>query len=118
MTQSAHLSSIHSLHQLPNQKDLFLVGNRSPFIYVISVRGNVVSTLQTDNELTALSTSARGEYIYASDSQSRISCLNFKSTKVVARIKATDADILALVHHPFANIIAVLSDDGLVNLWH
>lgn len=56
MTQSAQLSSIHSLHQLPNQKDLFLVGNRSPFIYVISVRGNVVSTLQTDNELT-------GEYI-------------------------------------------------------
>lgn len=68
-------------------------------------------------DLTAVALSAHGDYIHCSTEFNRLISFNSASAKMEQNLEGSKAEIQGIVHHSFSNILAVWSDDGLLNLW-
>lgn len=103
--------------------DQLVVVTRSNEILILNATsGDTIRTLThgktgIDSQFVNACVSGRGRYLYACGADSILYMFDMQSGDVAKVIKAHNADVLGVVHHPFVNTLATFSSDSTVKLW-
>ena len=118
LKSSMNLRSVHTVIHL-GQGNL-LVGNHGKHLYIINLKGELVQVLHDDQvqgEYTMLEVSGHHQYIYGITDQYHLVCFDRNKGLKIADFNVSDADVVDINHHPFSNILAISSANGMVTLW-
>ncbi|KAI8925232.1 WD40-repeat-containing domain protein [Entophlyctis helioformis] len=117
----AQSPTITALALTPKNDNHILVSNQSPFLYIISLKGQVVKSMTVEDakppDMTSAVVSSKGEFVYGSAENGRVYVFGTLSGKPVTSLPVSKTEIIGLAHHPASNILAVYADDGLVHIW-
>jgi len=120
ITAQAADITINTICWLPKVEHL-IVCNRSPSVYRMTTRGDVVRVYSSGKDKGAdfisTTTSPRGEWLYAVSEDMHLYCFRVDSGELVHRMKVSDKELIGLAHHPHKNLLATYADDGTVQLW-
>ncbi|KAJ3188923.1 Serine/threonine-protein kinase smu1 [Gaertneriomyces sp. JEL0708] len=116
--------TVNRIIRIPNS-DEYVICNKSAWIHVVNTRGEVIRSwcvvgndgVRKDVTFISIALSPKGEYVYCASEEKRIYVFHCETGKGMGDFQVTEADIIGLEHHPFTNIMAVFSDDGIVGLW-
>ncbi|KAJ3017496.1 Serine/threonine-protein kinase smu1 [Thoreauomyces humboldtii] len=126
VTSGVHSPTVNAVMPMPRTLDRFLVCNKSSYVYLVNIKGQVVKsftpTVNAGTPVTAshyvcVTTSPRGDYVYCATESNHVHVYHSESGKMVTSFKASEAEMIGLAHHPVSNIMAAYSDDGIVSLW-
>ncbi|KAJ3076678.1 Serine/threonine-protein kinase smu1 [Podochytrium sp. JEL0797] len=128
VTSGVHSATVTRLLQMPNNADHFLVCNKSAFVYIVNMKsGAVVKYFRIGkglgdapvSEIVGACVSAKGEFVYTVTEDRMMQWFSVESDSLYPQnsIKACDKEVISITHHPFANIIAVAGENGLVSLY-
>ncbi|KAJ3152408.1 Serine/threonine-protein kinase smu1 [Geranomyces michiganensis] len=131
-----------SVFYLPRSSgERVVVCSREQWAYVLDPRGEVVRALSAasggggDVDLSgtpvavsssvasadhvAAAASPKGEYVYAATEAGELRAYAVDSGRLFAtwKVVADGGEVVGVASHPFANVLAVYSDDGTVSLW-
>ncbi|KAI8910297.1 wd-repeat protein [Gorgonomyces haynaldii] len=112
--QTLNLRSVHSLLSVNNS---IFCGTASPFVYVINSKGQLLHTIRSSQEkhFTATCLSGHGDFVYCATEDHKIIAFNSKTGKKTNEV-LLGSEIMGVVHHPFSNIMAVWTDQGVLEL--
>ncbi|KAI9329230.1 WD40 repeat-containing protein SMU1 [Zopfochytrium polystomum] len=129
VTSGVHSATVQRVVPMPNLVDQFIVCNRSPFVYLVNLKAQVLKTFKTTTkppgaaepiprDVVAVAVSAKGEYLYAVTEDRALHCFHVESGALqVVLPQVSESEVIAVAHHPFSNVLAVASDAGVVGLW-
>ncbi|KAI9090510.1 WD40 repeat-containing protein SMU1-like protein [Phlyctochytrium arcticum] len=107
---------------MPRNISQFIMCNQSPIAYLLDEKGQVVKTFSSSDKdgatrFISAALSTKGEYLYCVAEDTNTYCFHVESGKLVTSFKASQTEIVGIASHPFSNILAIYSDDGVVGLW-
>ncbi|KAJ3289110.1 Serine/threonine-protein kinase smu1 [Rhizoclosmatium sp. JEL0117] len=127
VTSGVHSATVSRLLQMPNNGDNFLVCNKSPFVYIVTLKGTVVKYFRIGkglgdapvSEIVSACVSAKGEFVYTATEDGMMQWYSVEGDSIYPQssLKACESDIINITHHPFSNILAVAGENGLVTLY-
>ncbi|KAI8920364.1 WD40 repeat-containing protein SMU1-like protein [Powellomyces hirtus] len=133
VSSGVHSPTATQICLLPRALDRFVLCNKSPYAYVMNLKGQVVKSMTAAPpppaagggaaksiagiDLVAVTTSPKAEYTYCANEGNVLHAFHTESGKLMTSFKAAEAEIIGLAHHPFSNVLAVYSEDGVVSLW-
>ncbi|KAI8591287.1 WD40-repeat-containing domain protein [Geranomyces variabilis] len=85
-----------------------------------AARAAVVAAASSSSaDHVAAAASPKGEYVYAATESGELRAYAVDSGRLFAtwKVVADGAEVVGVASHPFANVLAVYSDDGTVSLW-
>ncbi|CAB4435458.1 unnamed protein product [Rhizophagus irregularis] len=113
--------TVNCVVQMPKNTDQFVVCNKSSTIYLMTIKGQITKSFtsekKTDGDFVSCTVSPQGDFIYCVGEDSSLYCFNVQSGKLTTTLKLSDAEVIGFAHHPFSNILAAYSDDGIITLW-
>uniref|UniRef100_U9TAH9 CTLH domain-containing protein n=1 Tax=Rhizophagus irregularis (strain DAOM 181602 / DAOM 197198 / MUCL 43194) TaxID=747089 RepID=U9TAH9_RHIID len=113
--------TVNCVVQMPKNADQFVVCNKSSTIYLMTIKGQITKSFtsekKTDGDFVSCTVSPQGDFIYCVGEDSSLYCFNVQSGKLTTTLKLSDAEVIGFAHHPFSNILAAYSDDGIITLW-
>ncbi|TPX34054.1 hypothetical protein SmJEL517_g03211 [Synchytrium microbalum] len=111
--------SVQRIISMPKNPDAFVVCNKSPWIYIISTRGQIIKSMNSSKivDFTSACISAKGELVYAVAEDHIMVAFEAETGKQVANLKLAETEIIGVAHHPFTNTFASFAEDGNVSLW-
>ncbi|KAG9296856.1 hypothetical protein G9A89_006811 [Geosiphon pyriformis] len=89
--------AVNCVIQMPKNMDHIVVCNKSPMVYLMTMRGQILKTFTSEDSI-----------LYS---------FNVQSGKVTTTLKLSEAEVIGVSHHPFSNILASYADDGVISLW-
>ncbi|CAG8543022.1 9867_t:CDS:10 [Paraglomus occultum] len=114
-------STINCVIQMPKNMDQVIVCSKSPTLYLMTVRGQIIKTFTSDKkpsaDFVACTVSPQGDFIYCITEDSNLCCINVQTGKMATTLKLSEAEVIGLAHHPFSNILASYADDGIISFW-
>ncbi|KAJ3412520.1 Serine/threonine-protein kinase smu1 [Chytridiales sp. JEL 0842] len=125
-TAGAHSPTVHKILPMPKHMDHVVVCNKSAWVYIISTKGQVMKTFFTGKRLTdpkgpevvTAIVSSKGDYIYAVTEENNLHSFHVEQTGTTESVlRISEAEVIALAHHPFSNILAVAGENGVLGLW-
>ncbi|KAI8828830.1 WD40-repeat-containing domain protein [Chytriomyces cf. hyalinus JEL632] len=127
VTSGVNSATVNRVIQMPNNSDLFVVSNKSSYIYIVSVRGQVVKYFRIGKglgeapapEIIASCVSSKGEFIYTVTEDGMLHWFHVESEGIYPQssIKASESEVINITHHPFSNIIAMTAENGRLSLF-
>jgi WD40 repeat-containing protein SMU1 len=113
--------TVNCIVQMPRNVDQFIVCNKSPTIYLVTIKGQIIKSFtsekKTGGDFVSCTVTPQGDFIYCVGEDSNLYCFNVQSGKLISTLKLSDAEVIGFTHHPFSNILATYSDDGITSLW-
>jgi len=121
MSQALVETSIHTVLQIPNANEHFLVCNRSATAYMVTLQGQVVKSFSSGKtqggDFVCASVSPQGKWIYCVGEDGVLYCFNIQSGQLDHVLKVSEKEVIGISHHPHRNLIATFSDEGVLKLW-
>ncbi|RUP49709.1 WD40-repeat-containing domain protein [Jimgerdemannia flammicorona] len=121
LTSGVSGATVLSVIPMPKNMDQFVVCNKSSMVYIMTLRGQLVKVLssekKTGGDFIASTVSPQGDLIYCVGEDSNLYCFNVASGMLMDTIQVTTAEVIGITHHPFSNILAVITDSWEVLLW-
>ncbi|CAG8675094.1 43942_t:CDS:10 [Gigaspora margarita] len=112
--------TVNCVVQMPKNMDQLIVCNKSPTIYIVTMRGQIIKTFTSDKktggDFVSCTVSPQGDFIYCAAEDSNLYCFNVQTGKSTA-LKLSESEVIGISHHPFSNILASYADDGIISLW-
>jgi WD40 repeat-containing protein SMU1 len=113
--------AVTGLQMLP-RNDQFVVSNRSPVLYVMSITGQVIKSFSSGQkekaDFVSFTVSPKGEWIYGVTEDNTLYCFSTATSKLEHIIpKVHEREVIGLSHHPHRNLLCTYSDEGLLKLW-
>ncbi|TPX48605.1 hypothetical protein SeMB42_g02935 [Synchytrium endobioticum] len=111
--------SAQRLIPLPKNPDAFLVCNKSPFLYLINTRGQIVKAFRNEKKVDFVSacTSAKGDIVYGVGEDQMLVGFEVETGRIVANLQLAETEVIGVAHHPFTNNLASFAENGLLSLW-
>lgn len=113
--------SVHSLLISKHNSNHFIVSNKSSIIYVMTLKGKIIKTLKTkekmQSDFTSITQSESGDMLYAVNESNKLITFSMDSYASEGQVHLSDAEVVGIARHPFANILACNDDRGVVTLW-
>ncbi|KAJ9081009.1 Serine/threonine-protein kinase smu1, variant 3 [Entomophthora muscae] len=137
-TNSSLLGGItfNQILPIPKSPEHFLVCSSSNVIHMLNLAGKVVKAYTrperasdaatvpakpnpgiSKKSFVSISTSSKGEYLYAFHQDGHIYSYSMESAEVVQTLNATEKEPIAILHHPFSSLLATFADENSVKLW-
>ncbi|KAI8620464.1 WD40 repeat-containing protein SMU1-like protein [Chytriomyces sp. MP71] len=128
VTSGVHSATVNRVIPMPRNGEHFLVSNKSSYIYIVSLRGQVVKYFRIGKglgdaptpEIVAACVSAKGEFIYAVTEDGSMHYFHVENDSLYPQScikQVSEAEVINITHHPFSNIIAIAAENGLVSLY-
>ncbi|KAJ3107204.1 Serine/threonine-protein kinase smu1 [Phlyctochytrium planicorne] len=120
-TGGVQSASVIKIISFPSSDD-YLICNKSPFLYLMSANGQIIRTFtaislpkkgETSPDFLAAGISAKGKFVYGIASNNNIYCFVANAGSVTNSFPVSDSEVINFVQHPFSNISAVLSNNGI-----
>ncbi|PRP79879.1 WD40 repeat-containing protein SMU1-like [Planoprotostelium fungivorum] len=114
--------AVNTLCLNPKNKDQIVVCNRSPTLYVLNQKGQVVERYETDKmtgerDFITCLYSPKGDYLFAISEDRHLYCFNTLNRYMEHSLKAHEKDVIGFCHHPINSMVATYSDEGLLKIW-
>lgn len=120
---AADEASVVSVHPYPKNTDYFVVCNRSPVMYLMTQKGQVVKSFAVEAQdaaeppdFVAACVSTRGEYLYGLASDSHLYAFQMETCRLEERVKVSEKEVIGVCHHPLKVVVATWSLGG-VNIY-
>ncbi|KAJ3327749.1 Serine/threonine-protein kinase smu1 [Blyttiomyces sp. JEL0837] len=125
VTSGVQTPTVNKIMHMPKNIDHVVVCNKSNHIYIVSIRGQVVKSFSVgkrvgevpNKDFVTATISAKGQFIYAITEDSTLFSFNVDQSNPTASCKVAESEVIAVAHHPFSNLLAIASDNGIVGLW-
>lgn len=113
--------AVNTVLWMPRGPDMLLVCNRSPHLYLMSMKGEVMRIYSNGKDkgadfVTAL-VSAHGEFVYGLAEDGNVYCFKSDNGELVHTLRVSEKEVIGMALHPHKNLLATYADDGSVNLW-
>ncbi|KAL2918031.1 Serine/threonine-protein kinase smu1 [Polyrhizophydium stewartii] len=136
----AQSPTITAVALYPKQADQVVVSNQSSIVYIVSLKGAVVQSMSLPDVVgieaarpgakqhggaaeprsppgfLAMTLSPRGEFVYAAAEDRRVYVFGTESGRLVTSLEGIMSDIIGMTHHPFANMLAIYTESGLISI--
>jgi len=113
--------TINKIIPLPKNMDQFIVCNQSPYIYILTLRGQLVKAINTGKscDFITCTLSPKSELLYCvgEDNSLYTIDLTYNRLKNQNPLKLTESEIIGVSHHPYSNIFASYDEEGHLSLW-
>ncbi|KAK9867823.1 hypothetical protein WJX84_007173 [Apatococcus fuscideae] len=120
-TSAGRDPSVNCVIPNPQNLDQVIVCNRSSTVFIMTMQGQVVRTLQSGKreggDFVACCISPRGEWIYCLGEDLTLYCFGSSAGTLEHIMQVADKGPIGICHHPFRNAIASISDEGALKLW-
>jgi len=115
-------TTIHSVALNPKNPEQIIVCNRSPALFIMNLKGQVVKTLiQPDStvqsDFLCFLITPRGDWLYGITEDNVLHCFNMSTFKQDHSMKVHEKEVLGMCHHPHMNLLATFGQEGLLKLW-
>ncbi|KAJ3300620.1 Serine/threonine-protein kinase smu1 [Borealophlyctis nickersoniae] len=91
VTTGVHSPTVEKLLQMPRNMDQFVICNKSPYVYIVTVRGQLVKSLHsgktTGGDFVAAALSSKGEFVYCAGEDNTLYCFHCESGKLITSFK-------------------------------
>ncbi|KAI9033284.1 WD40-repeat-containing domain protein [Hyaloraphidium curvatum] len=110
------------LLQHPRMPDQVVVLSKGPWIHIIDSRGQVSRAFSLAKQcpagFVAGSLSQRGDLLYLAGEDRQLHCLRLETGSVDGHpLQLADFELIGMVCHPFANVLAAWDESGSLGLW-
>lgn len=113
--------SVCTIQLMPKHPDQLLVCPRASTIFIMTLAGKIVKTLNSGKRdrgaFVSACVSPKGEWVYCVGEDRLLYCFNLEAGKLEHTMTLADADVVGVAHHPHRNLVATYSTDGLLKLW-
>ncbi|KAI9199278.1 WD40-repeat-containing domain protein [Polychytrium aggregatum] len=126
-------ASVTKLSQMPQSIDRFVVSNKSGFVYVLSLTGQVENAFRYKNPkalptgqsdanppevaFVSMTISAKGQYVYCLGEDNRLYAFQTDTGVLEASLQLSSAEVIGMAQHPYSNILSAFDDGGVVTFW-
>jgi WD40 repeat-containing protein SMU1 len=130
-------TTVHTLQLMPNNPEQIFVATKSPQAYIMTLHGQVVRSFSsgktTGGDFTCATVSPQGKWLYCMGEDGIMYIFEVKtgqlenvlqvsgtidpSGSIVVSSSHLPQDVVNIVHHPHRNLVATVSDKGVVKLW-
>lgn len=128
-------TTVHTLQLMPNNAEQIFVAMKSPQAYIMTLHGQMVRSFSsgklTGGDFTCATVSPQGKWLYCMGEDGIMYIFEVKTGQLEnvlqvsgatngsleVSISNTPKDVVNIVHHPHRNLIATVSDKGVVKLW-
>jgi len=113
--------SVVTVQNWPRSSDQILVCPRAPTVFVMTLSGKIVKTMnsgkRSGGDFVAACTSPQGNWVYCVGEDRILYCFKSEAAKLEHTIALSGSDVIGLAHHPKRNLLGTYASDGLLKLW-
>lgn len=113
--------TLHTVIPVPGPSDHVIICAKAPFAYMTTLQGQLIRTYSsgkaTGGDFLAAALSPKGKWLYCAGEDGVLYIFDVALGRLESVLPMSEAEPIAVFHHPFRNLLGCISADGQLRLW-